>query len=429
MKKRDFDEEKIFDKMFELRQKVDEELLNNELKSAKIMDKEQTFKNKVLNVKYLGKQKFKEQIEGEILYNDKGMYLVEYQIEKTDGSIVNCERYYTEDLEMVAGNVLGDGFDIELSETFANKSLNEIEKLYSEEEKKDILDKLKGLDKDGILDLNEMEKEKIAKIAKTLGIKEEDIENLTEIDEESLKQSEEELEKIPGKTDMDLNKKVTAEKNLGQVLGVQGEGYVKLSVIQSKKLKGNDNTTGFTFVGVKKDGSVEKIDNLIQKKGKTPNEEVQSMNSDGSEVKTIKPESMFEIKGASNVNDTKYLTVDIGEGGRIDVDYARVDKSDPDKIISTPVKTKNTKAIDGDVLEISSHNQNVEIDDEYVSFVAKEMMENSEIIGEVYNKSDLKYYINQMIQEEPNIDKEEIRGKLEKQAENERVIGQDGRNK
>ena len=90
------------------------------------------------------------QIDGE----EKGIFLVTEQKEIEEGKLIDIERYYTEDGEMLAGNNTIDGYELMLNEKFQGNE--------------NLLEELKDLNKEGILDLNELEENRKEEIAKAL---------------------------------------------------------------------------------------------------------------------------------------------------------------------------------------------------------------------------------------------------------------------
>ena len=145
---RDINKEKILEKMREIREKRDLEILKHDLDSINLDTdyQENLRKNKVKNVKFLGTV----QIDDE----EKGIFLVTEQKEIEEGKLIDIERYYTEDGEMLAGNNTIDGYELMLNEKFQGNE--------------NLLEELKDLDKEGILDLNELEENRKEKIAKAL---------------------------------------------------------------------------------------------------------------------------------------------------------------------------------------------------------------------------------------------------------------------
>ena len=142
---RDFDKEKILDKMRELRDKRDLELLNQDLENVNLNSdyQKEVSKNKVLDVKYIGTI----EIDGE----PKDIYLLIEQKEEKDGSLAEIEKYYTEDGEFLGGDSNLDQFDfITLKKEYADKV--------------GLLKQLENLDKKGILDLNDIENERLEEL-------------------------------------------------------------------------------------------------------------------------------------------------------------------------------------------------------------------------------------------------------------------------
>ena len=375
---RDFDEEKIIDKMRELRDKRDLELLNQDMEDVNLDSdyQKEVSKNKVLNVKYLGTI----EINGE----QKGIYLMIEQKEEKDGRLAEIEKYYTEDGEFLGADSNLDQFEfITLSEEYINKD--------------GLLEQIESLDKEGILDLNEIENERLEELARELGIDVEDIQKLAEIDankeidkwhekltneqieelqEEGIEPGDEEYrrylldhglslpkeeveEGISTKTEIKTNQKVTDKDTMASLLNVEGKGYVKIAVVYSDKLKDNENTTGFTFVGIKSDGSAEKIDTLEQAYGNNPTKNVQTMNRDGSKIEEDKVNSIFRIKG----KDEEQLAVNIGQMGTIEPKFVRTPRQDGEKAISIPIETQNIRPTTRETREYMNRSRNTSIDD------------------------------------------------------------------
>ena len=159
---RNLDEEKIVDKMRSLRDKRDLEILNQELEGINLnCDYQKKIEdNKVLDVKYLGIIDFENK--------DTNIYLLLEQKEDKDGKIEEIERYYTEDWIFLGGNNKSDQYNcILLNEKYTNE--------------KEILEQLQKLDKEGILDLNNIETSRLEEIAQTLGTIVERLQKISEI--------------------------------------------------------------------------------------------------------------------------------------------------------------------------------------------------------------------------------------------------------
>ena len=364
---KDFDKEKIIDKMRELRDKRDLELLNQDMEDVNLDSdyQKEVSKNKVLNVKYLGTI----EIDGE----QKGIYLLIEQKEEKDGRLAEIEKYYTEDGEFLGADSNLDQFEfITLNKEYLNKE--------------GLLEQIESLDKEGRLDLNQIEKERLEELARELGIEPKDIEKYAEIDaekeindkdrtddklEDEGKENEKdenddkevlskkEVEKIPAKTEIKTNQKVTDKDTMASLLNVEGKGYVKIAVIYSEKLQDNGNTTRFSFVGIKADGSAEKIDTLEQAYGNNPTKNVQTMNRDGSEIEEDKVNSIFRIKG----KDEEQLAVNIGQMGTIEPKFVRTPRQEGEKAISIPIETQNIRPTTRETREYMNRSRNTRVDD------------------------------------------------------------------
>ena len=125
--------------------------------------------NKLLNaldVKYLGKVDLNGD-QQEISKED--IYLIIDQLQNKEGDIIQVERYYNGKGEFLGGNNKSDKFDyILLNEKLSNNI--------------DLKIKLQQLDKKGLLQLKDVEREELSIISRELEIEEEKIEKIAEID-------------------------------------------------------------------------------------------------------------------------------------------------------------------------------------------------------------------------------------------------------
>ena len=353
------EKEEIINKMRQLRDKRDLEILNKEINDTNIdVDlKEDLRDNKVIDVKYLGEMEYTSTIDNKEETYKKGVFLLIEQQKDKDGNLIQIERYYDENFEFLGGNNKSDGYNLMLSSKY-NKNT-------------DLLDKLNNLDKNGELDLNELEDERLEKIAKQLGIEKEDVDKLAEIDEEKIKEAEEkleeeeldkeEIEKISTKAEIETNEKITDKDTMASMLGVQDKGYVKIAIIYSDKLKDNSNTTRFSFVGIKKDGSAEKIDSLKQAYGKSPTKEINSLDREGNlkdDKETVK--SIYNVQWKRE----SQFAVGIGPMGTIEASLVRTSKTDNTKSISIPIQTTSVKPTTRETRELMNEARNPRIDEE-----------------------------------------------------------------
>ena len=424
---RDFDMEKVIDKMRSLRDKRDLEILNQELKDIDLnsSDQKKLSDNKVLNVKYLGVIK----IEGE----EKGIYLVIEQKAQKDGTLAQIERYYTEDGEFLGGDNSIDEYDfLTLDEKYMNN--------------KDMLEKLQSIDKDGILNLNKIEQERIEEVAKESGIIAKELEKMSEID------SKKEIEKISTKSEIDTNRKVTDKETMASILNVQDKGYKKIAIIYSDKMQDNGNTTRFSFVGIKEDGTAEKIDTIEQAYGRNPSKEINSVNRDGSKVEQEQVNSIYRIKGKKETQ----IAVDIGAMGTIEPYLVRTPAQDNEEAISIPIETHNVRPTTRETRELMNEQRNprvkeeiqrakehqelrcddislkdiddnpnnnthehIEISEEYLDKCATKILENDEV-SSIYNRNDVINRLKENIEKSrEDIQTEELLEQVENQMEEE----------
>lgn len=454
-------QEKIVDKMRELRDKRDRQII--EAQSSKDMNfQENLSEEKVLNVKYLG------QIEeiGDV-------YLVIEQQEK-EGNYIQIERYENEKGEVIGGNNKADNYDfVLLSEKYRDR--------------KELLELLQQLDKNGILDLNEIEQGRLEELARVLGIKVEDLEKVAEInpeeeittedEKETEKEeqgevlSQEELEKVPAKTEIDVNQKVTDKETMSSLLKVQSKGYKRLEAVYSDRLKENGNSTRFALVGIKEvergDGTkkevAEKIDTLDQRYGNNPTKGINGLNRDGTEIQEKQVQSIYQIKG----DNENQVAINIGQMGTIEVSYVRTPRQNNGEAISIPIETHSIRPTIREVRQFMNKQRNsdvseeakrleqhqelgcetidmkdindspyddththIEIDDNYLNKLVDRIIENDEIAS-VYNRQDVKNKLLEVIEERGELPEsdglvQQVETEMEKEAQREHEL--QGRN-
>lgn len=414
---------------------------------------------KVLNVKYLGIIDYNEE--------QKQIYLLIEQEQKEDGNTIEIERYYTEDGVFLGGNNKSDQYDFII--------LNEIHK-----DDTKLLERLQNLKKEGLLDLNKLEDERLEEIALLLGISEEEIKRMSEIDankqiedKETWKQeeteeydkkedndkeiiTEEQMNKVSAKTEIKTNQKVTDYDTMSSLLNVESKGYKKIAIINSDNMKNNGNTTRFSIVGIREDGSAEKIDTLEQSYGVTPTKSINSLNRDGSEIEQEQVNSLFKIKGEKE----KQIAVKIGAMGTIETSLVRTPSQDNQKAISIPIETSHIRHTTKETRELMNERRNprvkeeierinehkelgceptikeiddneyndthkhIEIDKEYLNKCADKILENDKIAN-VYNRVDVIKRIKEHLELEndeiPRTDEliKKVEEKMEQEAENE----------
>ena len=164
------DTNKVLEKMRMLKLQETIKIIENRIvnQADKREFEQALLENKCVNVKYMGKAEF----EGK--WQDIYKIFEQYQKDVNgQNKIVEIEKYVTEDLEYIAGDNKQDGYpQIFLSEKYVNES--------------DLLKQIQNFDEKGILDLNDLENERVENIASELNIDSKDIQSIDEIDLEQL---------------------------------------------------------------------------------------------------------------------------------------------------------------------------------------------------------------------------------------------------
>lgn len=274
--------------------------------------------NKVSNIKYIGVIK----INGE----EKGIYLLEEEQKNKNGDIAKIDRYYTEDGEFLAGDNNLDQYNYLI-----------LDEKYLNEEK--LVERLEGLDKEGIQNLNEFENQRLAEIAKALGL---DIKDICEIDEidanrelSDKKEKEKDYKQISNQGTKRLNIKEETSANtnlkgetLAKKLGLAEKGInnvVKIARVSTTSL---NNETGIrnpnkdAFVAIKSDGTAVPLGEDILKtdtrRGNNPREENLSIDIDGKVSQKQNTTSYLIVNG----NGQEYLQCGFDETSGKEIKYA-----------------------------------------------------------------------------------------------------------
>ena len=423
---RDFDKEKVLEKMRELAGKRNSEILEAlEKRNLTAEDKEKLQQaSKVVNAKYLGKIDFEEVIDGEKVKTEKDIYLLIEQMLDKDGNLVDIEKYYTGDGEFLAGNNKSDNYHaMMLTSKYQGRD--------------DIIRELQHLKDENALDLNQIERDRLEELAKALGIKPEDIQALSEIDLEQEIQTRKEngkeetgreeldgeerqgtdngkepetltkkqVERISTKSEIKTEEKVTERETMASLLGVEDKGYKKIAVVYSDKLQENGNSTRFSIVGIKEDGSAEKIDTLEidTRFGNNPTNKVNALNRDGSEIEEQQVQSVFRIKNRKE----QEIAIRMGNMGTIETSYVRTDHTQEG--FSSPIPSENIKPTTREVREFMDKTRNVsmgeEIDkaDELRQNGAKKEDIKMQNINDDPHDDDISYVMNAQKSEKNNV--------------------------
>lgn len=204
-----------------------------------------------------------------------------------------------------------------------------------------------GLSKEEILAMSEIDLEqRIGENAKEdpqLTLDDDD----QEVSEEQTKQNKNALENIKGKQEINLDAKVDTKNTLGQILGVP-EGS-KLIAVYSDAIKGNTNSTRFSFIIKNPDGTLSPADMLEQTGGKESDKNIYETNRDGSEVEKKRVNSSYKIN--SPLVENGLLTARIGSMGYIEVDYGQIDKTHNKDAFTQELETTHTRYTTREVRE------------------------------------------------------------------------------
>ena len=329
---------------------------------------------KVKNIKYIGKVN----INGK----EKEVYMCELYTKSKDGDLIEIEKVYTEDFECIAANNKENVYGMLLTKEYAGEE-NLLEKVKENIEKEDKVEKIENID--------ELTDEEISKVAIELGISEEDVKRMAktkiedkeeneifEDNEEEIIETQEtknakEIDKEKNKSVMSINPnvKVTERETLASMLNVEGKGYIRFEVVESKEIKDGTNTTRFSIVGIRNENGKEvqeEIDSLEQVDGNLPFKSVNAMNQDGSKIEDKQVQSMFEIKG----REDERISIEYDEYNTVKASLVRRSKETNEQI-SIPIEANTIEETRDKPKEFMNSHKNPHIDNE-----AKNILEHKE---------------------------------------------------
>ena len=202
---------------------------------------------------------------------------------------------------------------------------------------------------------------KLEEISKTIG--DEEINSYSEINTNQTPQ----FKKITNKQEIDPNVRVTQTETLADMIPeIKEKGIEKIGVVFSNHNKGQNGR--FSFIGIDKDGQIQKIDSLENTEGTTTGQKVTSINSiDGSVVEEEQVAGMVRINGRSNANNQEeMISVRQGNYGILEIDYVRADLSrdEDERYFSAPIETNNIYPTTREVRDFMDKSKNTEINDE-----------------------------------------------------------------
>lgn len=215
-----------------------------------------------------------------------------------------------------------------------------------------------------------------------------------ELEENTKEDNEVNLDKIAKTTGMkreDINsysmikptEKVTDKDTFEDVASVSGK-YSKIYVISANKA--TDKNRKFAFIGITKDGEAEYIDDLETRGTTTTDKKIYSINRDGTSVEEKQTTEMFTTK-----NQDKMFSVTIGQYGILEVDYLRRSSTE-NKFIGSSVETQAQRPTTRQVKEFmnTSRTSNYEFS-EAIRNTEEQIQENGSETTELQNIDDNPY--------------------------------------
>ena len=354
MPTRDFDNEHILDKMREMKTTKDLELLkttknsNKGLNSKNLEDRE----NKVLNIKYLGNVNLGEKADKE---NKKDIYLI---TEQRGNTII--EGYYTDELELIAADRNDDDF----KQLIATARYTD---------KADILEQLQALDKEGKLDLDKIEDERLEELSDVLGVSSKEIKEVREISLEEQEISKDNLSGLNIKEETNANTYLKGS-TLRNKLGLGGD-VVKIAIVSTSSLNKATNdgrTTQDSFVAIKANGEAivlgEDILRADRQAGNNPRNRDITIENDGSVDKESVTSSYLIVNG----NGREYLQIGYDETSGKEIKYTTRELNGK-KEIDVELETNRTWPRNSKVREFLNDRGNGEYEPEKIGNNAEKL--------------------------------------------------------
>ena len=319
--------------------------------------------DKVKDVKYLGKIEINKEIDGHQVKTLEDLFvLVEQKEISKNGQnhVIEIEKYITKDFDLIAG---------------CNKSDRYQEILVTEryKDQKEILEKqLEEFDIEGLLDLNDMENDRLEQIAKALGMKNEDIRSVDELGldqviSEKNSKSENEHDEKYGKEKLDKKEldglQIKEETSLSQnikgetledKLGLKKNGItdgVKIARVTTDSLNPyleKSSTQVDSFVVIRQNGDAVALgENILEPENRLGTNTTgtdTTINNDG----TVKQEGITSSYRIVNGNGRDYLRVGYDEVSGKEIKYGMYSPEKND-YVNVELETQRTKIQANDV--------------------------------------------------------------------------------
>ena len=410
-------------------------------------------KHFIVDVEYLGKimMNSKNSNDGNIK-NEKRVFKLIEQTQNEKGEISFVARYYTNDYELIAGNSMQGYYNfIILTSEYSND--------------RELLEEINDLPDYGA-SLKDIEKGELKEIAKAIGLREEEINSMSEMelaqkieekeeskgteekeDEESEINEEETKEISNQKQEIRLDTRIDYKRTLGQALDLDTSEFTKVAVVYSerlKEIKDSDekiNNTRYSFVAIRKDGTALDISDRLQvdaRTGNNQNRESIKVDADEQARKDTQTRTRFQIIGENGKNagkpdyEKETLSLENSQYGEIKAYYGKGRSKENQENIETQIKTTNVKPTKTELLRLSKESsQGVD----KVTNMVKEADENlekkenvglSDVDGDEYTIEDgIEVFLEnhksewaELIMEDPDVDdvftKEEVEEMINK---------------
>lgn len=327
------------DKLIEKRQQqIDEDFKN-----------EGRLKTVINDVKYLGKIRYIEEVDGKREEKEKDIFTI---IEENDGNI--WYKYYDENMQLIAAE---NGFQqLALSGNVAEKN-------------SDVLEKIEKLDKMEGTSLSETKEEYriIEEVARKQGIEVEDIENYKKLnlnqeidnDEENKVIDSDETKKLDIREKTNLSQNIEG-RTLGNKLGINnitlpdgskltdGKYLAVVSTSSLNKYKEKNSSQRYSFAVIRENGEAVPLgdDVLVddERTGMDPIRADLTINNDG----RVNRESNVASFRIVNGNRNEYLKIGNDEISGHEIKYSKYSPTDG-KYISTELRTDKDMYIRDDV--------------------------------------------------------------------------------
>lgn len=345
--------EEVINKMIDLKVSIQEELTNNQ---------------EIANIGYYKDFKFKGTqfgINEAYIVKVKDDSVPEKELkprEKDDKDEIYIYQIYDKNNNLVATVDKNGNVKFEL-EYFEGMDKQYLESLELDEEKFELPDELQ---KDDLVltsdELEEKEKDKkLEEVSKV--IKSDEIDSYSEMETNQTSM----FNKVTNKQELDPNTRVTQTETLADMIPeLKVKGITKVGVVYSDHSKGQNGR--FSFVGIDKDGKIQKLESLENIQGTTTGQTISSINSaDGSLVEKEQVAGMVRINGRNNRNGREeFISVRQGQYGTLEVDYVRSEPSEDkeNRYISAPIETHNIKPTTREVREFMDKSKNIDMKDE-----------------------------------------------------------------